>query len=48
MSPAHANSDAHWSGEVSQKESDLGILPSHGITLDVPNDDSRPAMIQHL
>lgn len=41
--PSHA-------GDISQKESEAGILPSHGISLDVPGDTNsgRPPIIQHL
>ncbi|KUJ19870.1 BcCMK3, calcium/calmodulin-dependent protein kinase [Mollisia scopiformis] len=41
--PVHA-------GDITQKEADLHILPSHGISLDVPGDTNsgRPPIIQHL
>ncbi|KAE8446121.1 hypothetical protein EG329_012492 [Mollisiaceae sp. DMI_Dod_QoI] len=41
--PVHA-------GDISQKEAEAGILPSHGISLDVPGDtkSGRPPIIQHL
>ncbi|KAF4634600.1 hypothetical protein G7Y89_g3493 [Cudoniella acicularis] len=41
--PGHA-------GDISRKEADAGILPSHGISLDVSGDTKkgRPPIIQHL
>lgn len=38
------------SGEISQKEADAGILPSHGISLDLPDQEEprRLAAIQAL
>jgi hypothetical protein len=40
------------SGAVSDREAEAGILPSHGISLDVPGYDGaeggRPALIQHM
>ncbi|KAH6715327.1 BcCMK3, calcium/calmodulin-dependent protein kinase [Leptodontidium sp. MPI-SDFR-AT-0119] len=41
--PGHA-------GDISHQEAELGILPSHGISLDVPGDSDleRPHLLQHL
>lgn len=36
-------------GDISEKEADAGILPSHGITLSLPiQDTQRPGIVQHL
>ncbi|KAF7864220.1 uncharacterized protein EAF02_010188 [Botrytis sinoallii] len=37
-------------GDISQKEADAGILPSHGISLDIPGElvDGRPPLVQYL
>nr|ABW82711.1 calcium/calmodulin-dependent protein kinase [Botrytis cinerea] len=37
-------------GDITQKEADAGILPSHGISLDIPGGlvDGRPPMVQYL
>ncbi|KAG4416436.1 hypothetical protein IFR04_010414 [Cadophora malorum] len=37
-------------GDISREEAELGILPSHGISLDVPGEPEleRPHMLQHL
>ncbi|KAL2067991.1 hypothetical protein VTL71DRAFT_16089 [Oculimacula yallundae] len=41
--PGHA-------GDISEQEADLGILPSHGISLDIPGEPelARPHLLQHL
>ncbi|KAF7908980.1 uncharacterized protein EAE98_012369 [Botrytis deweyae] len=37
-------------GDITQKEADAGILPSHGISLDIPGElvDGRPPLVQYL
>ncbi len=37
-------------GDVNQKEAEAGILPSHGISLDVPgtSESGQPPMVRHL
>ncbi|KAF7957937.1 hypothetical protein EAE96_003504 [Botrytis aclada] len=37
-------------GDITQKEADAGILPSHGISLDIPGElvDARPPLVQYL
>ena len=42
--------DGVHAGDISQEESDAGILPSHGITIDVPgtSESGRPPAVHHL
>ncbi|TVY26115.1 Calcium/calmodulin-dependent protein kinase kinase [Lachnellula hyalina] len=35
-------------GDISEKEAEVGILPSHGISLDIPGTQGRPPLIKHL
>ncbi|KAF5879248.1 putative calcium calmodulin-dependent protein kinase kinase protein [Botrytis fragariae] len=37
-------------GDITQKEADAGILPSHGISLNIPGElvDGRPPLVQYL
>jgi calcium/calmodulin-dependent protein kinase kinase 2 len=37
-------------GNISKKEADHGILPSHGISMDVPGicESGRPPIVHHL
>lgn len=53
MNPATSAADQQiHRGDISDRESKAGILPSHGISLDVPGFDAaeggRPALIQHM
>jgi [calcium/calmodulin-dependent protein kinase] kinase len=42
--------DSGHTGDINQKEAEAGILPSHGISLDVPgtNESGRPPIVHHL
>jgi len=42
--------DSGHTGDINQKEAEAGILPSHGISLDVPgtNENERPPIVHQL
>ncbi len=42
--------DSLHPGDISAREAEIGILPSHGISLDVPgtSESGRPTIVHHL